>query len=131
MRRVAFFGLAPHDGFGCSRTVQHLDYSRLAVELEENLDLPLLVCFGDRHQNHDERLARFDLYGDLVAWLHAVKKYRCRQNGNRPIAADRCRKFREDLWVHEIGSEFVVAELPSTRLFGIGAAGSKIGGGEQ
>ena len=64
---VAVLGLAAGGELGDGGAVGDADDARLAVELEEDADLALLVGLADRLQAQDQRLAALELDRDLVA----------------------------------------------------------------
>lgn len=75
---VRLVRLAPHRPARRGGAVRHLDHARLAIELEEDTHLPLLVRVAHGLQAHDERFALLDGDGDVLAYLHAVEEHRRR-----------------------------------------------------
>ena len=70
---------------GLDRAVRHPDHARLAVQLEEHLDLAVLGRLAHRLQADFQRLAGVDLDRDLLARLHAVEEGRRRQRAHRAV----------------------------------------------
>src|SRR5215218_6950511 len=107
---IALVSLAARLDTRSRGAVGDLDDARLTIELEEDADLALLVRVADRLQANDERLAALDLDGDVLAGAHAVEIDRRRQHGNRPVLAHGPGELREDLRIHEVGRELVLAD---------------------
>ncbi len=94
--------LAADGDIGGGVTVGHADHARLAVQLEEDAGLTLLVNIADDLESDDVGFARLEVDRDLVAADHAVEEDRRRQIGDGAVFADGGGELDEHLRVHEI-----------------------------
>ena len=96
--------------------IADVDFAGLAVQFEEDGASAVGVRFADGEELDHQRLAGFELDGDIVAALHAVVELGRREHVDvAPVLAG-AGELQEDVRVHEIAQHLVVRGLASDLL---------------
>ncbi len=115
---VPGLGLGADDDLAGSEPVRHRDAARLAVEIEEDAHLALLVGRRAAQILEHQRLALLDIDENLLVLGEAVEINGRRQRPGRPVAVLRLHELGEDLGVHEVRGEAEIVDLRASCFLG-------------
>ncbi len=98
-------------GGGLDRGVIDEGLAGAPVQLKGEGAHALLVGFAQAGEADEERLALFDVHGNFLAQLEAVEKGRGGQRGDRAVVLAGFFQLGEDIGIHQIVEEVVVADI--------------------
>ena len=123
-------------GFRASRdfrfqgAIGHRDFTRLAVQLEEDRAPAIGMGLADSQVTDDERLAHFDIDRDLLAGLEAVEERGRRQDAGVRKLLLMPREVDEDFLVKQVRNDFAARWLVVQQRANRGGHLLKVGGGQ-